>query len=60
VVAPFGLCTITGYGVEVEFQKATLTGDPKPFLVPAIVIATLTTDKGKIVMRGYYEVKEKK
>jgi len=59
VVEPFGQCTITGYHFDVDFQKVFLPGDPKPFLVPGQATATLTTDKGRIVMSGSYKVKKK-
>lgn len=59
LVEPFGQCTITGYHVDVDFQKTFLPGDPKPFLVPGRVTATLTTDKGSLVMTGSYDVKKK-
>lgn len=53
-VKPFGRCQLRGYHVEVEFQKVTLAGDPKPFLVPKQVEVTIDTDKGKVVMSSEF------
>lgn len=50
----FGHVNILRYHIEMEFQKAFLPDDPKPFLVPKLVTVTVETDKGKLVMAGNY------
>lgn len=44
----FGKCELRSYHAEVEFQKVTLPGDSKPFLVPRHVEVVIETDKGKL------------
>jgi hypothetical protein len=53
-----GEANITGYHVDMDFQKATLPGDPKPFVVPQHVTVTVITDKGKLVMAGEFALKK--
>ncbi|HEX4605215.1 MAG TPA: hypothetical protein VH724_14540 [Candidatus Angelobacter sp.] len=53
-----GEANITGYHVDIDFQKATLPGDPKPFVVPRHVVVTVATDKGKLVMAGEFALKK--
>jgi len=53
-----GQANITGYHVDIAFQKVTLPGDPKPFVVPRHVVVTVTTDKGKLVMTGEFALKK--
>ncbi len=53
-----GKANITGYRVEMDFQKATLPGDPKPFVVPRHVAVTVITDKGKLQMAGDFALKK--
>jgi hypothetical protein len=54
-VKPFGQCGLMHYHVEAEFQQVTLSGDPKPFLVPKQVDITVETDKGKLLMSTQFE-----
>ena len=49
---------ITGYHVDMDFQKVTLPGDPKPFVVPRHVTVTVITDKGKLLMSGEFALKK--
>jgi hypothetical protein len=49
---------ITGYHVDTDFQKVTLPGDPKPFVVPRHVTVTVITDKGKLLMSGEFALKK--
>jgi hypothetical protein len=49
-----GPATLSSYHVEAEFQKVFLPGDPKPFLVPKLIVVTVETDKGKLVMSSNY------
>ena len=49
---------ITGYHVDMDFQKVTLPGDPKPFVVPKHVTVTVITDKGKLLMSGEFALKK--
>ena len=53
-----GEVNITGYHVEIDFQKATLPGDPKPFVVPRHVTVNVVTDKGKLVMAAEFALKK--
>jgi hypothetical protein len=53
-IDPFGAATISTYHAEVEFQKVFLPDDPKPFLIPRLVIVIIETDKGKLVIRSNY------
>src|SRR5258708_12364558 len=53
-----GEASITGFHVDIDFQKATLPGDPKPFVVPWHVTVTVVTDKGKLVMAGEFALKK--
>ncbi|HEY7404348.1 MAG TPA: hypothetical protein VIB39_12555 [Candidatus Angelobacter sp.] len=53
-----GKANITGYHVDIDFQKATLPGDPKPFVVPRHVTVTVITDKGKLQMAGDFALKK--
>jgi hypothetical protein len=53
-----GEANITGYHVDIDFQKATLPGDPKPFVVPWHVSVSVITDKGKLVMAGEFALKK--
>ncbi|HEY2115499.1 MAG TPA: hypothetical protein VGJ51_10430 [Candidatus Angelobacter sp.] len=53
-----GEANITGYHVDMDFQKATLPGDPKPFVVPWHVTVTVITDKGKLLMSGEFALKK--
>lgn len=54
-IIPFGKCTLNSYHSEVEFQSAALTGDKDPFLVPKLVVTTLQTSKGTVVISSRYE-----
>jgi hypothetical protein len=49
---------ITGYHVDTDFQKVTLPGDPKPFVVPRHVTVTVITDKGKLLMSGEFALRK--
>jgi hypothetical protein len=53
-----GQANITGYHVDIDFQKATLQADPKPFVVPRHVVVTVATDKGKLVIVGEFALKK--
>jgi hypothetical protein len=53
-----GEANITGYHVDMDFQKATLPGDPKPFVVPWHVTVTVITEKGKLLMSGEFALKK--
>jgi hypothetical protein len=53
-----GEANITGYHVDTDFQKATLPGDPKPFVVPWHVAVIVITDKGKLRMAGEFTLKK--
>lgn len=53
-----GEANITGYHFDMDFQKATLPGDPKPFVVPWHVTVTVITDKGKLLMSGEFTLKK--
>ena len=53
-----GEANITGYRVDIDFQKATLPGDPKPFVVPRHVTVTVSTDKGRLLMAGEFALKK--
>jgi hypothetical protein len=53
-----GEASITGFHVDIDFQKATLPGDPKPFVVPWHVTLSVVTDKGKLVMAGEFALKK--
>jgi hypothetical protein len=53
-----GEANITGFHVDIDFQKATLPGDPKPFVVPWHVTVSVVTDKGKLVMAGEFALKK--
>ena len=53
-----GEVNITGYHIDIDFQKATLPGDPKPFVVPWHVTVNVITDKGKLVMAGEFALKK--
>ena len=53
-----GEASITGFHVDIDFQKATLPGDPKPFVVPWHVTVTVVTDRGKLVMAGEFALKK--
>jgi hypothetical protein len=57
-VDSLGEANITAYHVEIEFQKATLPGDPKPFVVPHHVTVTVITDKGRLQMAGEFALKQ--
>jgi hypothetical protein len=52
-----GETNITGYHVDIDFQKVTLPGDPKPFVVPWHVTVSVITDKGKLLMAGEFTLK---
>lgn len=56
----FGQVNIARYHSDMEFQKAFLPGDPKPFLVPKRVVVTVETDKGKLVIAGEFTPKPQK
>jgi hypothetical protein len=49
---------ITGYHVDMDLQKVTLPGDPKPFVVPRHVTVTVITDKGTLLMSGEFALKK--
>ena len=53
-----GEASITAFHVDIDFQKATLPGDPKPFVVPWHVTVSVVTDKGKLVMAGEFALKK--
>jgi len=53
-----GEANITGYHADMDFQKVTLPGDPKPFVVPKHVTVTVITDKGKLLMSGEFALKK--
>lgn len=53
-----GEANITGYVVEMDFQKATLPDDPKPFVVPWHVTVVVVTDKGRLLMAGEFALKK--
>lgn len=53
-----GETNITGYHVDIDFQKATLPGDPKPFVVPWHVNVSVVADKGKLLMSGEFALKK--
>jgi hypothetical protein len=53
-----GEANITGYHADIDFQKATLPGDPKPFVVPRHVTVNIVTDKGKLVMAAEFALKK--
>jgi hypothetical protein len=45
-----GACEVWRYHAEGDLQNGYLPGDPRPFLVPKRVVATIETDKGQIVI----------
>jgi hypothetical protein len=53
-----GQANITGYHVDIDFQKVMLPGDPKPFVVPWHVTVSVVTDKGKLVMAAEFALKK--
>jgi hypothetical protein len=53
-----GDANITSYHAGMDFQKVTLPGDPKPFVVPRHVTVTVITDKGKLLMSGEFALKK--
>jgi hypothetical protein len=56
-MAPFGNCSLLKYHTEITFQPVTLPDEKAPFLVPAQVVTTLTTDKGTIVLASKFQPK---
>lgn len=53
-----GEANVNDYRVDIDFQKVTLPGDPKPFVVPRHVTVTVVTDKGKLLMVGEFSLKK--
>ena len=53
-----GEANITSYHFDIDFQKATLPGDPKPFVVPSHVTVNIATDKGKLAMTATFALKK--
>lgn len=53
-----GEANITAYHVDIDFQKATLPGDPKPFVVPRHVTVNIVTDKGTLMMAAEFALKK--
>ena len=53
-IKPFKRCMLISYRADVEYHKVQIADDPRPFLVPKRVVATLETNKGNLVITSDY------
>ena len=59
-VADFGDVQVLSFHSEGDFQKALLPGETQPYLLPKLVVTSVATSKGKIVITNQYSARIEK
>jgi len=59
-VTHFGEVQCRAFHADVEFQKAFLPGDPRPYLWPKQTTITVTTNHGKLTVTNRYSARQPK
>jgi hypothetical protein len=57
-ISYLGDVKLQSFRVDVDFQKAMLPGDPKPYLWPQQTVATARTDKGTVTITNRYSARK--